>query len=649
MQFPTVHVSGDQIRQGREWARQLQLQAHQRQLEARRNATPRFGPAVDGVLWSRIRPGEDDGEPKTPILSVLEFTLKPGIDIIHNESGPPRRLWESALSYISSVPGYCAIEWGPRIENDDNPSGPTSIFCLVHWDSTAAWRKFQHSVGFNPIIALINSDVSNRCAKLSPSGAPRLGSDGATVIDVVSVVMAAEDASPPEHRAAVEEIWKRLVGSVTNKHVGLQHSYAVWLENNASTFCDPTSAEAAAAATQAAFTAFIAWDRAHYDSCPVEEICDRLQTSLSASQAKEPATVSRKAVQLINNTPQPAEHHGETSQPAAQHNSLASILNAGFPRKCSGDLANLTTQANQAESRSIVIEERGYRRQFPPPRRVMNFPTDQQGELHEGNEHPVIRHFHRYLERVNPQGDYHCVDVVWMQLKARAPKSQGSRIHNQLKDQMSAIPGFVAASWARDVEHNKKIAVLTVWEDAPAWRAASQDYQRILDDFSASSVHLIGPLKHAQTFLIPRRRTGSTPHPVLFWQDLYMELICFRVAPGVIERELFEYSWGCFTKMANPPAVVGPPIACTVYRNLGGWQPDAGEVGEESSSTHHQVFTGVLTWQSPAAREQWYQELYRLACWSYEYFGHKLDALGILAAEGIEARFMEMQREYPTR
>lgn len=100
--------------------------------------------------------------------------------------------------------------------------------------------------------------------------------------------------------------------------------------------------------------------------------------------------------------------------------------------------------------------------------------------------------------------------------------------------------------------------------------------------------------------------------------------------------------------MANPPAVVGPPIACRVHRNLGGWQPDADEVGEESPSAQ-QVFTGVLTWESPAAREKWYQELFRLACWSYELFGHRLDALGIWAAEGIEARFMEMQREYPTR
>lgn len=434
MQFRTLHLTDDQAREARAWARYFQLQAHQRWLEWRRNATPTFGPAIEGVLWRRIRPGDDDGEPKTPILSVLEFTLKPGIDIIHNESGPPQRIWEAVLGYISSVPSYCAIEWGSRIENDDNPSGPTSIFCLIHWDSTAAWRKFQYSLGFNPIIALINSDVSNRCAKLSPSGAPRFGSDGAAVIDVVSVVMAAEDASPPERRAAFEEIWKMLVASVTNKHVGLQHSYAVWLENNASTFCDPTPAEAAAATTQAVFTAFIAWDKAHYDSCPVEEICDRLQASLPASQAREPATVSRKAVQLINKTPQPEEHRGETPQPAAQHNSLASILNVGFPRQCSGDLANLMIQANQAESCGIIIDEQGYRRRFPPPRPVMNFPTDQQGQLYEDNEHPVIRHFHRYLERVNPQGDYHCVDVVWMQLKALAPKSQGSRIHNQLKD-----------------------------------------------------------------------------------------------------------------------------------------------------------------------------------------------------------------------
>lgn len=286
----------------------------------RRSAPRRFGPAVDGLLWSRIRPGEQDQSPQSPILSILEFTLKPGIDV-HDGSRPPRRLWEATLHYISSISGCCAVEWGSRLDNP--PTGLTSILCMVHWDSTAAWRKFQHSLGFTPIIGLLASDASNRCAKLSASGAPRLegvARDGATVVDVVSVVLHTEDASFPERRSACEEGWNTLVASVIKGYDGPQQSYAVWLENNASTFFDPTPAEAAAATRLAVFTAFLAWDGAHYDSHPAEELCDRLRVSLSSSsRAASGPTISRKIVQLINQIPRQEDHHDPPRQPLGPH------------------------------------------------------------------------------------------------------------------------------------------------------------------------------------------------------------------------------------------------------------------------------------------------------------------------------------------
>jgi hypothetical protein len=55
-------------------------------------------------------------------------------------------------------------------------------------------------------------------------------------------------------------------------------------------------------------------------------------------------------------------------------------------------------------------------------------------------------------------------------------------------------------------------------------------------------------------------------------------------------------------------------------------------------------FTGVLVWESSAARLEWYGDLFK-RCTSYELFGHKLDALKMLAAGGIEAHFILMQKE----
>lgn len=74
--------------------------------------------------------------------------------------------------------------------------------------------------------------------------------------------------------------------------------------------------------------------------------------------------------------------------------------------------------------------------------------------------------------------------------------------------------------------------------------------------------------------------------------------------------------------------------------DAGGWQPT--EATEGSGS---QVFTGVLAWANPAARLEWYEELFRASCESYELFGHKLDALKILAAGGITTRFLVLQRQ----
>lgn len=96
--------------------------------------------------------------------------------------------------------------------------------------------------------------------------------------------------------------------------------------------------------------------------------------------------------------------------------------------------------------------------------------------------------------------------------------------------------------------------------------------------------------------------------------------------------------------MTHPSLVAGIPTACSVVSDAGGWQADAGGPAGEIDP-QHQLFTGVLEWDSPAARREWYGELFRLACWSYELFGQTIDTLGILAAGGVEARFLELQCE----
>jgi len=86
-------------------------------------------------------------------------------------------------------------------------------------------------------------------------------------------------------------------------------------------------------------------------------------------------------------------------------------------------------------------------------------------------------------------------------------------------------------------------------------------------------------------------------------------------------------------------------------QEAGGWQPDTAGAAEESVSSSnnnnpHQLFTAVLAWPNPGARLAWYEELSRLASWSYEVFGHHLDALRISAAGGVEAHFLKLEEKH---
>ncbi|KAL6795070.1 hypothetical protein J3E68DRAFT_450205 [Trichoderma sp. SZMC 28012] len=496
-------------------ARETQLQL---QREARRIATPRFGPAVDGVLWRKsLTEGNAGASPQTPILSIIEFSLKPGVDL-RDESRPPRKLLDATLRYISSI--------------------SVGFFCLIYWDSVVAWYKFQHSLGFTPLVALLASDVSNRCAKFTGRISGTLGLGDAvranTIIDVVSVTFSAQDVSSQERRLTFEERWNALVvASLTDSDSDndLLHSHFMWLENNASTFADPSPAEAAAANVSATFTAFLVWEGVNYDGHRAEHLCESLQASLQSTRGNESPITLRKSVQLMNRVEPPQEAYELPQQPpAAPLTSLASILQGDFPRQCSTDLFNLREHARRVLDRSIS-DARAGTRLFPLPQGYFTFK---------------------------------------------------SGVANMHKEQFyTTVVGY--------------------WTTLPH----------------------------------PRDHEGSTRLD----RVEYLELIWFHLPPGALERQLFEHAYETFARMTVPSQQGGIPTAFRVSSDLGGWQPT--EATECSAS---QTFTAALTWMSPAARLEWYGELLGASLWSYELFGHKLDALKILATGGVSGRFLAMQR-----
>lgn len=102
-----------------------------------------------------------DQLPGNPILSILHFTLQAGVDVA-DQSQLASNLWRKSLKYVSTIPGFQGLYWGPV----DQPSSCQQIIVLIQWDSGHSWRVFQHSLGFGMMLGYIEN-ISNRCIQLA--------------------------------------------------------------------------------------------------------------------------------------------------------------------------------------------------------------------------------------------------------------------------------------------------------------------------------------------------------------------------------------------------------------------------------------------------------------------------------------------------
>lgn len=445
------YISTEEMREERR--RRAHQESLQRARDWQRQTGPILAPGIDGVLWHQMRPTETDetSSPQTPILSILECKLKPDVDI-HDSSQPPRQIWDAVLTYISSLPGCDAVEWGLGLDGDDYVS-PSMLFCMIRWDSALAWWTFQHSPSFSPLFGLLASDISNRCAKLGVLDVPQLGDTqhGVAIVDVITVTFDAKDIPSSNSRSAFEEDWKVLVDSISSEHEdGFRHAYALWLENNVVTLPEPTPSEAAVGNKFAIFTAFLAWDREGYNSRRVAELCDDLRDLMVSSCPSVP-TISKKAIRFINDIRQ--ENHDLSQEPARPY-SLASILETNFPRICSPNIPGL--ERHYADIINLSIQDARTRgRPFPVPRG--SFLSSSQGLLFEGSR-PLLLQFHREQSSADR---HHFLDVVWMQLTYRTRRDVAPRIYDRLKEEIGVLPGCIKTYWARDPDHKKRFSVLT--------------------------------------------------------------------------------------------------------------------------------------------------------------------------------------------
>lgn len=122
-------------------------------------AQVKIKPCLQGIPYDSEK--NVDRLPTTPILSILQFTFSPGVDI-SEPSQPASTLWHASLEFISTIPGFQGLYWG--LVNQASPS--QQVLVLIQWDSGLAWRRFQCSIGFRMLQGYVRESY-NRCVQLS--------------------------------------------------------------------------------------------------------------------------------------------------------------------------------------------------------------------------------------------------------------------------------------------------------------------------------------------------------------------------------------------------------------------------------------------------------------------------------------------------
>ncbi|CAK7229524.1 hypothetical protein SBRCBS47491_007276 [Sporothrix bragantina] len=142
-----------------------------------------------------------------------------------------------------------------------------------------------------------------------------------------------------------------------------------------------------------------------------------------------------------------------------------------------------------------IKDAREGRRLFPGPRGYFQA----HGELFSGHArsnaaaHPTTA----------PLPQQH-VDVAWLRTKLGSSPKRFQMLFQRLADDVAGLAGFAEIRWARDVDRPSNVAVLTVWEDLPAYRAAVPAHRRFLDNLVVASAGLVSSANAYQTFSLDK-------------------------------------------------------------------------------------------------------------------------------------------------
>ncbi|CAI7616122.1 unnamed protein product [Penicillium glandicola] len=141
---------------------------------------------------------DEDQLPASPVLSILQFTFRPNVDV-SELSESANALWRTSLGFVSTITGFQGLHWAVVSQ----ASASQQVTVLIQWENGLAWKRFQCSVGFGMLLGYV-TDIYNRCVQLSLLA----NISGCDLLELVSYHFTSK-TPPGEWKSTRSKEWKQ--------------------------------------------------------------------------------------------------------------------------------------------------------------------------------------------------------------------------------------------------------------------------------------------------------------------------------------------------------------------------------------------------------------------------------------------------------
>ncbi|KAG4428837.1 hypothetical protein IFR05_015678 [Cadophora sp. M221] len=569
-----------------------------------------LSPGLAGRHWQRDSP-EKVEITQASVLSLIQLPLKASLGQ-QDSSIPTEKILESALEYVSTIPGRSHIFlWGAILEN------PSHMICFVQWSSNAAWHDFQRSMGFGMLFGCFGSNPLNRALQVQ---LPDFAKEG-TVVEAITFTLPADISN--ETKDGFEAQWANILRII--RPFEPISSCGGWLERDVPRY-NPTGpnktrfeAECKFATEQPyIYVCLVEWASDEYLNLPNEIERDPVESEalIQSLSSQFNLAISRVSIQL-------SQYDANKNEPGPveviyQPKSTESLLKLPISRKYNPERTVLRKQDFVAIQSIKDVHSR---------QREFSLPYGHCWPMGDFNQYSVpdlatVPGYHNGAPGI--------FDVVWLYFKpddftslANLSTSVGRSFRN-FRALVKKETSCTAVRWSWDQEIEGLVNLVVCWDTLESRTISTQRLKEMVSNFPLAKN--LRQLPIFQTF------PSFTP----LIQDGWLEIVTFLV-PKDMDVKLFEHAFYSF-QMTTLPGGSGLNLRMCVNAYFsGGW-----EISDDSlSNAEINRFTTAFHWISPQARAQWYAEFADGAMQSYERLGWMIDLLQIVTV-GAESRFLQL-------